>query len=44
MTSMTTLLKKHFDAITLLFIDTDCLTYEIKSKDVYEKFFKQIFV
>ena len=25
----------------LLFTDTDSLTYEIKSKDVYEEFFKQ---
>ena len=33
-------IKKHFEAITLLFIDTDCLTYEIKSKDIYEKIFK----
>ena len=32
-------LKKHFDA-ELLFTDTDCLTYEIKSEDVYEEFFK----
>ena len=33
-------IKKHFDA-NLLFIDTDSLTYEIKSKDdVYEEFFK----
>ena len=28
-------IKKHFDA-ELLFIDTDNLTYEIKSEDVYE--------
>ena len=34
-----TLLKKHFDA-ELLFTDRDSLTYEIKWKDVYEKFFK----
>ena len=39
MTSITALLKKHFDA-ELLFTDTDSLTYEIKSKDVYEEFFK----
>ena len=32
-------IKKHFDA-ELLFTDTDSLTYEIKSKDVYEEFFK----
>ena len=32
-------IKKHFDA-ELLFIDTDSLTYEIKSDDVYEDFFK----
>ena len=30
-------IKKHFDA-ELLFTDTDSLTYEIKSKDVYEEF------
>ena len=40
MTSVTTLLKKHFDA-ELLFTDKDSLTYEIKSEDVYEEFFKQ---
>ena len=39
MTFITTLLKKHFDA-ELLFTDTDSLTYEIKSEDVYEEFFK----
>ena len=39
MTSVTTSLKKHFDA-KLLFTDTDSLTYEIKSEDVYEEFFK----
>ena len=39
MTSVTTLLRKHFDA-ELLFTDKDSLTYEIKSKDVFEKFFK----
>ena len=32
-------IKKHFDA-ELSFTDTDILTYEIKSKDVYEEFFK----
>ena len=31
-------IKKNFDA-ELLFTDTDSLTYEIKSKDVYEEFF-----
>ena len=31
--------KKNFDA-ELLFTDTDSLTYEIKSEDVYEEFFK----
>ena len=31
--------KKHFDA-KLLFTDTGSLTYEIKSEDVYEEFFK----
>ena len=30
---------KRFDA-ELLFSDADSLTYEIKSKDVYEDFFK----
>ena len=30
-------IKKHFDA-ELLFTDTDSLTYEIKSEDVYEEF------
>ena len=39
MTSITTLSKKHFDA-ELLFADTDSLTNEIKSKDVYEEFFR----
>ena len=38
MTSITTLLKKRFDA-ELLFTDTDSLTYERKSENVYEKFF-----
>ena len=32
-------IKKHFDA-ELLFTDTDSLTHEIKSEDVYEEFFK----
>ena len=32
-------IKKHFDA-ELLFTDTDSLTYEIKSEDNYEEFFK----
>ena len=32
-------IKNNFDA-ELLFTDTDSLTYEIKSKDVYEEFFK----
>ena len=32
-------IKKHFDA-DLLFTDTDSLTYEIKSEDVYEGFFR----
>ena len=32
-------IKKNFDA-KLLFTDTDRLTYEIKSKNVYEKFYK----
>ena len=32
-------IKKKFDA-DLLFIDTDSLTYDIKSKDVFEEFFK----
>ena len=31
-------IKKHFDA-KLLFTNTDSLTYEIKSKYVYEEFF-----
>ena len=31
--------KKHFD-VELLFTDTDSLTYEIKSEDVYEEYFK----
>ena len=33
-------IKKLFDA-AVLFTDTDSLTYEIKSEDVYEEFFKQ---
>ena len=32
-------IKKHFDA-KLLFTDTDSLTYEINSKDVYEELSK----
>ena len=32
-------IKKNFDA-ELLFTDTDSLTYEIKSEDVYEELFK----
>ena len=32
-------IKQHFDT-ELLFTDTDSLTYEIKSEDVYEEFFK----
>ena len=32
-------IKKNFDA-ELFFIDTDSITYEIKSEDVYEEFFK----
>ena len=32
-------IEKHFDA-ELLFTDTDSLTYEIKSEDVYEELFK----
>ena len=40
MTSITALqLKKHFDD-ELLLTDTDGLTSEIKSEDVYEEFFK----
>ena len=39
MTSITTLLKKHFDA-ELLFTGTDSLTYDIKSDDIYEELFK----
>ena len=40
MTSIIDFLKKCFDA-ELLFTDTHSLTYEIKSEDVYEEFFKQ---
>ena len=32
-------IKKHLD-VELLFTDKDSLTYEIKSEDVYEEFFK----
>ena len=32
-------IKKEFDA-ELLFTDTDSLTYELKSEDIYEEFFK----
>ena len=32
-------IEKNFDA-ELLFTDTDSLTYEIKSEDVYEELFK----
>ena len=32
-------IKKHFDA-ELVFADTDSLTYQIKSEDVYQEFFK----
>ena len=32
-------IKKHFDA-KLSFTDTNSLTYEIKSEDVYEEFFE----
>ena len=32
--------KKHFDA-ELLFIETDSLTYKIKSNDVYKELFNQ---
>ena len=32
-------IKKNFD-VNLLFMDTDSLTYEIKSEDVYEEFLK----
>ena len=33
-------IKKHIDA-EFLFTDTDSLTYEMKSEDVYEEFFQQ---
>ena len=38
-------IKKYFDP-ELLFTDTDSLTYETKSKDVYEEFFmhKHLFI
>ena len=39
MTFVTALLKKHFHG-ELLFTGTESLTYEIKSEDVYEEFFK----
>ena len=39
MTSITILLKKN-DA-ELLFTGTDSFTYEIKSEDIYEEFFKR---
>ena len=32
-------IKKNYEA-ELLFTDTDSLTYEIKSENVYEEFFK----
>ena len=32
-------IKKNFD-VELLFTDTDSLSYEIKSENVYEEFFK----
>ena len=35
------LIKKNFDAESL-FTDTDSLTYEIKSENVYENFFRWI--
>ena len=34
-----TFIKKYFD-VELLFSDTESLTYEIKSEDAYEEFFK----
>ena len=40
MSFLTTLSKKNVDA-ELLFTDTGSLTYEIKSKDVYEEFSKR---
>ena len=39
MTFITIFIKNNFDA-ELLFNDTDSLAYEIKSKNVYEEFFK----
>ena len=36
------IIKKNFDA-ELLFTDTDSLTYEIKSENVYEDFFLMFF-
>ena len=39
MTFITTLFKKKLNT-ELLFADTDSLTYEIKSEDVYEDFYK----
>ena len=38
MTSITTLLKTF--SCWIVVYDTDCFTYEIKSEDVYEEFFK----
>ena len=35
-------IKKNFDA-ELLFTDTDSLTYEIKSENIYGEFFKDLF-
>ena len=35
---MYSFMKKHLDA-EFLFTDTDSLTYEIKSEEVYEEFF-----
>ena len=40
MAFVTILLKANFDA-ELLFTDTGSLTYEIKSENVYEEFFKR---
>ena len=39
MTFITTLLKKKFH-VELLFTDTDILTYEIKSEDIYKEFYQ----